>query len=127
MARKSSMQRQRELSLRGRNIVRQNEDDSNETTENSTNGGVTTASTDKRPDVEIVDKVRNLHELLGIPELEITTDEEIEEDEQPENTCEGQKQSIIPEPVKQSENTPNNSNMLQIMHEDVEEEIEYWK
>ncbi|KAL9247509.1 hypothetical protein vseg_020935 [Gypsophila vaccaria] len=127
MARKSNMQKQRELNLRGRNIVRINEEETNEAIENNMNSGPSDGVPGKRPDVEIVDKARNLHELLGIPELEIETDEEDEVEEETGKTIVGEKQSINVDSVKQPEKSHDNTNMLQIMQEDVEEEIDYWK
>ncbi|KAL9235807.1 hypothetical protein vseg_010542 [Gypsophila vaccaria] len=127
MARKSNMQNQRELNLRVRNIVRNNVKVTDDANENNTNRGSCDGNPNKRPDVDILDKARNLHELLGIPELDIETDEEEEVEEIAENTNDGEKQSTNDVSVIQPETSHNHTNMLRIMQEDVEEEIDYWK
>ncbi|KAL9238957.1 hypothetical protein vseg_013322 [Gypsophila vaccaria] len=118
MARKSNMQKQRKLNLRGRNIARKNEEVTDDANENNTNRGSCDGNPNKRPDVDIVDKARNLQELLGIPELDIETDEEEEVEEISENTNEGEKHSTNDVSVIQPETSHDHTNMLRIMQED---------
>ncbi|KAL9240964.1 hypothetical protein vseg_015127 [Gypsophila vaccaria] len=89
MARKSNAQRHRELNLRGRTIRPKEMTDTME----AENRGDTHSSRSKptTPSGDIRGKVKNIHDIIGIPELELESDAEEEEGEIAEAT---QKQSM---------------------------------
>ncbi|KAL9227831.1 hypothetical protein vseg_003477 [Gypsophila vaccaria] len=128
MARKSSMQKNRELNLRGWSITRT--DAMNERNREGTCIGNPASLKTKGPNGDEQGKAKNIHELLGIPELEVETDEETEEEETEKNPS---KQSNVNETrVIETNGTPddtnmNESNLLQPQNEDVDEEVEYWQ
>ncbi|KAL9227749.1 hypothetical protein vseg_003400 [Gypsophila vaccaria] len=130
MARKSNLQKQSELNLRGR-IVRSK--DMPEPTEEENRGDAQLlCSKPKGPSGEVNGKAKNIHELTGIPELDMDSEDEGEE---VERAKELEKQSTEKQNRVENMTMANDTfitdmemdNVLQLEHEDVDEEIEYWK
>ncbi|KAL9236876.1 hypothetical protein vseg_011496 [Gypsophila vaccaria] len=86
MARKSNLQKQRELNLRGRSVLRS----SIETTQEVEKQGEGLAAisspipTSTGPSMEQTGKMKDIHAILGMPELLIETKEEEETDDNEE-------------------------------------------
>ncbi|XP_074289092.1 uncharacterized protein LOC141614232 [Silene latifolia] len=83
------------------------------------------------PDVDEEGKTKKIHDIVGIPELVVETDEEDEteeeieaSEEEEEFVCDSVEQGI--ENPKHDKKTESDE-MLQIQLEDVEDEIDYWK
>ncbi|KAL9241034.1 hypothetical protein vseg_015194 [Gypsophila vaccaria] len=77
-------------------------------------------------------KAKDIHELLGIPELVLESDSEAVEGGEPEvpqkQSKEDQNRAENEKGTNESTNhVPELDNLLQLEQEDVEEEIEYWK
>ncbi|KAL9241917.1 hypothetical protein vseg_015973 [Gypsophila vaccaria] len=127
MARKSSLQRHRKLSLRGRSVIRSN--DSPEKNEKESNATVEVIGAQAGPDGDTSLKSKNINEILGIPELEIDDEEEGEvvADSPIEKQAEKQRMSIDSVlNVTTEDDDIENEDVLQIQPEDVEDEVEYW-
>ncbi|KAL9243840.1 hypothetical protein vseg_017680 [Gypsophila vaccaria] len=126
MARKSSHQRHREISLRGRNVTTTREnasmDEPTETTE------TTETEYDSVPGCAGIlrdhcGKTKDINAITGIPELIIETEEEDEAVNEPINGKDSHpEQSFTNSKTETSRPVP----VLQLQLEDVEEEIEFW-
>ncbi|KAL9239170.1 hypothetical protein vseg_013516 [Gypsophila vaccaria] len=129
MARKSNMQKQSELNLRGLNVMRttttnDQQDmelrDGEEQTELCPNGQT------KGPNEDSLGKMKDINEIIGITELIVENDYEEEEDVRDTVTGEA-KQSNASENRANGTELGNAEAMLQLEQDDVNEEIEYWK
>ncbi|XP_074277927.1 uncharacterized protein LOC141601533 [Silene latifolia] len=131
MARKSSQQRQRELNQRGRSIPAASKEMS-DTVENEESLEVRNPNErGTGPDVEEEGNTKNIHDIVGIPEMVVETEDEEETDEEIEESED--EDEIVSDSLEQgNENLENDTktesdDMLQLQNEDVEEEVEYWK
>ncbi|XP_074314348.1 uncharacterized protein LOC141649561 [Silene latifolia] len=90
MARKTSLQRQRDMNLRGRSISatkkNKNEERSEEETDIVESSNSFAALT--RPDTDEASKTKNIHDIVSIPEMVVETDEETDEEEDTEEEIE---------------------------------------
>ncbi|XP_074293233.1 uncharacterized protein LOC141620200 [Silene latifolia] len=123
MARKSNLQRQREMTMRGRSIHVTQEDYSSKTSEEEIETVVENSdelcpnTMHGKPNGEEGGKMKDVNELVGIPELVVET--ETEEEEVVKETQE----VLITEEI---DTETEDDDMLQIQSEDVEEEVVYW-
>ncbi|KAL9237039.1 hypothetical protein vseg_011629 [Gypsophila vaccaria] len=126
MARKTNIQRHRQLQLRGRNITG-TQDEQSRSPELRPEGEVEDDSAKPKGPSEEEDnmKTKRIHDIIGIPELHIESDEEEEGELQDTNTSE--KQSMEHENRDNGEHPNTEAPLLQIALEDVQEEIDYWK
>ncbi|KAL9240803.1 hypothetical protein vseg_014981 [Gypsophila vaccaria] len=133
MARKSNLQKQRELNLRGRSIVRSNDMNEPNGEENRDDAHLICPKP-KGPSREANGKSKNIHVLNGIPELEIESDEDVEKIGRAKD-LQQLKQSVESQNRVEGKMMENDkvstavemNNLLQLENEDIEEEIEYWK
>ncbi|KAL9227768.1 hypothetical protein vseg_003419 [Gypsophila vaccaria] len=131
MARKSSLQKQREINLRGRSIaISLNRNAHMEKNNNEEEG--TSSHKPFGPNGENPSKTRDIHLLTGVPELIVETDEEPEDEDV----------APVEDALKQSNGNENRAehkedgtetgeialgDMIQLENDDVFNEIEYWK
>ncbi|KAL9236193.1 hypothetical protein vseg_010894 [Gypsophila vaccaria] len=126
MDRKSSLQRHRELSLRGRSVIRSN--NSPEKNEKEGNATVEVSESQAGPDGDTSLKSKNIHEILGISKLEIEDEDEGEVAAGSTTEKHAEKQSMSSDSVLNVSiegDDNNNEDVLQILPEDVEDEVEY--
>ncbi|KAL9241981.1 hypothetical protein vseg_016029 [Gypsophila vaccaria] len=126
MARKTTLQRQRQITLRGQNISG-TQDEEAHNTENRPEGEAEEDNTTKPkgPNEEGNLKSKSIHEIIGIPELHIESDEEEEGELQEPNIP--VKQSITEENIVHTECLNSEPPMLQIAQKDLQEDIDYWQ
>ncbi|KAL9232351.1 hypothetical protein vseg_007474 [Gypsophila vaccaria] len=100
MARKTTIQRHRKLTLRGRSITGTQDEDNN-ITETRAEGEAIPVSTTKPkgPNEEDVLKSKNIHDIIGLQELHIESDEveegEVQEISMPERRTESKLTALI--------------------------------
>ncbi|KAL9232908.1 hypothetical protein vseg_007970 [Gypsophila vaccaria] len=128
MARKSNMHKQRELNLRGRSVMRPTptKERNMDTREEEWNHSSCPNGQMKRPSTGIPWKMKDINEIIGITELIVETEDEVEEEVQEENPGEA-KQSVDHENRVINMELENTETLLQLEQEDVIKEIEYWK
>ncbi|XP_074265837.1 uncharacterized protein LOC141588288 [Silene latifolia] len=131
MARKCSQQKQREMNLRGRSIPVKTKSAETEVEEEEIMDSSNPNAVSTGPNVEEEGRTKNVHDIVGIPELVVETEEE---DETEEEIVESEEEEeYVSDSLEQrseeseKDDKTETEELLQIQPEDVADEIDYWK
>ncbi|KAL9228003.1 hypothetical protein vseg_003627 [Gypsophila vaccaria] len=128
MARKSMLQRQRDLNLRGRSITR-SQPARNSVEGNLEDGEMTPMVKASGPTEADNSKLKNINEITGMTELVLDSKTDEENVVSDEHDTDGKQSTLEENRVKEAgnENSVPEMALLQLEREDVQEEVDYWQ